>query len=149
MIANHDKPSNLIIQIHVMKSDSLVACTCSDLYYSAEPLPMSFILPQVRLVNDHLRTLSYQRPGPPATLTTWTSLLYVTLTNSLKCQDAALLESLFHYIHYNNTTIKSLLETHGITWSTYYVYILTQAQQISVSLHHIKHTWHHTSCFKG
>jgi len=47
----------------------------------------------------------------------------MSLTDSLECQDAALLESLFHYIHYNNTTIRSSYETHGVTSSTYHIYI--------------------------
>jgi len=52
------------------QSDSLDACTCGGLYYSAEPLPMGFTLPRTRLAFKHLRPLSCQRLGPPATLTT-------------------------------------------------------------------------------
>jgi len=37
--ANNARPSNLIIQIHIRRSDSLDACTCGDLYCSAESLP--------------------------------------------------------------------------------------------------------------
>jgi len=100
VIATNKRPFNSIFRIHVMKSDSLVACTCGGLYCSTEPLPMSFTLPHTRLIHDHLRPLSCQRLGPFTTLTTWTSLLYMSLTDSLERQDAALLESLSHYTHY-------------------------------------------------
>jgi len=58
--ANNRRPSNLIIRIHVMKSNSLETCTCGGLYYSIEPLPKGFTLPHTRLVHDHLRSLSYK-----------------------------------------------------------------------------------------
>ena len=70
VIANTKRPSNSIIWIHVVKSDSLVACTCDGLYYSVESLSMDFILPHTRLVHDHLRSLSCQKLGHPTTLTT-------------------------------------------------------------------------------
>ena len=50
-----------------MRSDTLVACICNGLYGSAEPLPIGFTIPHTRLVHDHLRPLSCQRLGPPAT----------------------------------------------------------------------------------
>jgi len=54
-------------------------------------LPMGFTLPFTRLAFKHLRSLSCQRLGPPATLTTWVSTLYVRLTDSLECQDTILI----------------------------------------------------------
>jgi len=126
MIATNQRPYNSIIWIHVMRSDSLVICTCGRLYFSAEPSPMSFTLPRTRLVHDHLKSLSYQRLGPPDTLTTWTSLLYMSLIDSLECQDATLLESLSNYIYYNNTTIKSLQETHWIKSSSYNTHVISK-----------------------
>jgi len=51
---------------------------------------MGFTLPFTRLAFKHLRWLSYQRLGPPTTLTIWVSTLYVRLTDSLECQDAIL-----------------------------------------------------------
>ena len=115
VMLNNARPSNTVIQIHIMRSDSLDACTCGGLYCSAEPLPMSFILLRTRLVHDHLGSLSWQRRlGPLASLTTWTSLLYVSLTDSLEFQDVTLLESLSDYIHYN-TTMKPCQEFHGLT----------------------------------
>ena len=53
-------------------------------------LPMGFTLPLTRLAFKHLRPLSCQRLGPPTTLTTRVSTLYVRLTNSLECQDVIL-----------------------------------------------------------
>jgi len=63
VIVANIRPSNSIIQIHIIRSDSLVACIYDGLYYSAESLPISFTLP-------HTRSLSYQRLGLPATLST-------------------------------------------------------------------------------
>jgi len=65
---------------------------------------MGFTLPCTRLAFKHLRPLSYQRLGPPATLTTWVSTLYMRLTDCLKVQDA-ILESLLNYIirHHHET----------------------------------------------
>jgi len=102
-------------------------CTCGGLYCSTEPMPMSFTLPHTRLVHDHLRPLSCQRLVPPATLTTWTSLLYVSLTDSLECQDAALLESLFQYIH-----IKHIPYTYSHT----YMLISYQTYQFQFKISH-------------
>jgi len=51
---------------------------------------MGFTLPHTRLAFKHLRLLSCQRLGPHASLTTWISLLYMRLTNSLEFQDAIL-----------------------------------------------------------
>jgi len=107
VIANNKRPYNSIIQIHVMRMNSLVACTCGGLYCFAEPLTMGFTLPRITLFHDHLSPLSCQRLRSPATLITWTSLLYMSLSDSLECQDTTLFESLFNYIHYHNTTIKS------------------------------------------
>ena len=53
-------------------------------------MPMGFTLPLTRLSLKHLRPLCCQRIGPPATLTTWISTLYVRLIDSLECQDAVL-----------------------------------------------------------
>jgi len=53
-------------------------------------LSMCFTLPLTRLAFKHLRSLYCQRLGPPTTLTTWVSTLYVRLTDSLECQDAIL-----------------------------------------------------------
>jgi len=69
-----------IIRIHILRSDSVDACTRGGLYCSAEPLPMGFTLPCTRLTFKHLRPLSCQRLRPLATLTTWVSLLYMRLT---------------------------------------------------------------------
>jgi len=79
-----------IIRIHIIRSDSLDACTCGGLYCSAKPLPMGFTLPHTRLAFKHLRPLSYQRLGSFATLTTWVSLLYMRLTDPLEFPDAIL-----------------------------------------------------------
>jgi len=79
-----------IIRINILGSDSLDACTCGGLYCSAEPLPMGFTLPHTRLAFKHLRPLSCKRLGPPATLTTWVSLLYPRLTDPLEFRDAVL-----------------------------------------------------------
>jgi len=76
-----------------MKLNSRVTCTCGGLYCSAKSLSMGFTLPHTRLVYDHLGPLSCKILKPPATLTTWTSILYVSLTDSLERQDATLLES--------------------------------------------------------
>jgi len=78
-----------------MRSDSLVACTCGDLFCFVESLSMNFTLPRTRLVHDYLGSLSCQRLGPPATLTTSTSLLYVSLTDSFECQDKSYLNPYF------------------------------------------------------
>jgi len=90
---------------------------------------MGFTLPRTKLVHDHLRPLSCQRLGPPTTFTTWISLLYVSPTNSLECQDATLLESLSNYIYYN-TIIRSSQEIHGITSSPYHIHVLTPNSHI-------------------
>jgi len=81
---------NSIIRIHILGSDSLDARTRGGLYCSAEPLPMGFTLPHTRLAFKRLRPLSCQRLGPPATLTTWVSLLYMRLTDPLEFRDAIL-----------------------------------------------------------
>jgi len=92
-----------IIRINILGSDSLDACTCGGLYCSAEPLPMGFTLPHTRLAFKHLRQLSCQRLRPPATLTTWVSLLYLRLTDPLEFQDAVLTWILtLIYIHYTS-----------------------------------------------
>jgi len=75
---------------NIIRSDSLDVCTCGGLYCSAEPLPMGFTLPQTMLSFKHLRPLSCERLGPPATLTTWISLLYVRLTDPLEFWDTIL-----------------------------------------------------------
>ena len=73
-----------IIRIHILRSDSLDACSCGGLYCSAEPLPMGFTLPHTRLAFKRVRPLSCHRLRPPATLTTWASLLYMRLTNPFR-----------------------------------------------------------------
>ena len=73
-----------IIRINILRSDSPDACTCGGLYCSAEPLPMGFTLPRTKLAFKRLRSLSCQRLGPPATLTTWVSLLYLRLTDPFR-----------------------------------------------------------------
>ena len=73
-----------IIRINILRSDSLDACTCGGLYYSAASLPMGFTLPHTRLTFKHPRPLSCQRLRPPATLTTWVSLLYLRLTDPFR-----------------------------------------------------------------
>jgi len=130
-MANDKRPSNSIIQICVMKSDSLVACTCGGLYCSTEPLPMGFTVPHTRLVHDHLRPLSFQRIWSPATLTTWTSLLYVSLIDSLEYHNATLLEFLSHYTH--NFIIKGVSP-----WNSYTIHILSQNIIISCQKYEIQ-----------
>jgi len=51
---------------------------------------MGFTLPHTRLAFKHLRPLSCQRLGPPATLITWVSTLYVRRIDSLEFQDVIL-----------------------------------------------------------
>jgi len=95
-----------IIRIHMLRSDSLDACTCGGLYCSTEPLLMGFTLPHTRLALKRLRPLSCQRLGPPATLTTWVSLLYLRLTNPIEFRDAVL--TWIHILTYTlHTTIRS------------------------------------------
>ena len=103
-----------IIQINILRSDSPDACTCGGLYYFAEPLPIGFTLPDTRLAFKRLRPLSCQSLGPPATLTTWLSLLYMRLTNPLEFRDAVLTWILI-LIYTLHTTMISPHETHGIT----------------------------------
>jgi len=106
-----------IIRIHILRSDSLDACTCGGFYCSTEPLPMGFTLPHTRLAFKRLRPLSCQRLGPPATLTTWVSVLYLRLTDLLEFRDAIL--TWIHILIYTlHATIKSPHETHGITPTT-------------------------------
>jgi len=111
-------PYDSIIRIHILRSDSLDVCTRGGLYCSAEPLPMGFTLPHTRLTFKHLRPLSCQRLRPPATLTTWVSLLYLRLIDPLEFRDAIL--TWIHILIYTlHTTMKSPHETHGITPITY------------------------------
>jgi len=79
-----------IIRIYIIRSNSLDACTCGGLFCSTEPLSMGFTLPHTRLAFNHLRSLSCQRLGPPVTLTTWISLLYVRLIDPLELLDVIL-----------------------------------------------------------
>ena len=118
-------PYDSIIRIHILRSDSLDVCTRGGLYCSAEPLPMGFTLPLTRLAFKRLRPLSCQRLGPPATLTTWVSLLYLRLTDPLEFRDAILTWILI-LIYTLHATRRSPHETHGITPIT---------QQIHVSYH--------------
>jgi len=74
------------------------------------------------IVYNHLGPLSCKKLGPPATLATWVSLLYVRLTDSLEFQDTTLFESLSNYIHYN-TTMKSRQGTHWITSNSYHIHV--------------------------
>jgi len=103
-----------IFQIHILGSDSLDACICGGLYCSTEPLPMGFTLPHTRLAFKRLRPLSCQWLGPPATLTTWVSLLYLRLTDPLEFRDAILTWILI-LTYTLLTTMRSPHETHGIT----------------------------------
>ena len=116
------KPSDSIIWIHIMISDSLDVYTCGGLYCSVKLLPMGFTLSHTMLVHYHLEPLSYQRLGSLCTLTTLTSILYVSLTYFLKFHDATLLESLYDYIHYN-TTMKYHQESHEITSNSFHIHI--------------------------
>jgi len=88
--SKHTGHYDSIIWIHILRSDSLDACTRGGLYYSAEPLLMGFTLPHTRLAFKHLRPLSCQRLRPPATLTTWVSLLYLRLTDPLEFRNVIL-----------------------------------------------------------
>ena len=114
MLYKQTGPYDSIIWIHILRSDSLDACTCGGLYCSAEPLPMGFTLPHTRLAFKRLRPLSCQRLGPPATLTTWVNVLYLRLTNLLEFRDAILTWILI-LIYTLHATIKSPHETLGIT----------------------------------
>ena len=103
-----------IIRINISRLDSLDACTCGGLYCSTEPLPMGFTLPCTRLAFKRLRPLSCHRLGPPATLTTWVSLLYLRLADPLELRDAIL--TWIHILTYTlHTTMKSPHGTHEIT----------------------------------
>jgi len=107
-----------IIRINILRSDSLDVCTRGGLYCSAEPLPMGFTLLHTRLAFKRLRPLSCHRLGPPTTLTTWVSLLYMRLTDPLEFRDAIL--TWIHILIYTlHTTMRSPHETHGITPITY------------------------------
>ena len=107
-----------IIRIHILRSDSLDACTFCGLYCSAKSLPMGFTLPHTRLTFKYLRSLSCQRLRPPATFTTWVSLLYLRLTDPLEFRDAVL--TWIHILIYTlHTTMRSSHETYGITPITY------------------------------
>ena len=116
------RPYDSIIQIHMLRSDSLDACACGGLYCSAEPLPMGFTLPHTRLAFKRLKPLSCQRLGPPATLTTWVSLFYLRLTDPLEFRDAVLtwIHTLTYTLH---TTMGSLHEIHGITLITHQIHV--------------------------
>jgi len=118
-----------IIRIHILRSDSLDACTHGGFYCSAEPLPMGFTLPHTMLAFKRLRPLSCQRLGPPATLTTWVSVLYLRLTDPLELWDAVL--TWIHILTYTlHTTMRSLHETHGITPITHQIHV-------SYHIHHL------------
>jgi len=130
-----------IIRINILGSDSLDACTCGGLYCSAEPLPMGFTLPHTRLAFKHLRPLSCHRLGPPATLTTWVSLLYMRLTDPLEFRDAVL--TWIHILIYTlHTTMRSPHETHGITSITYKFHVYHIPTTTSIS--YIKFSFHPT-----
>jgi len=111
-----------IIRINILRSDSLDACTCGGLYYSAASLPMGFTLPHTRLTFKHPRPLSCQRLRPPATLTTWVSLLYLRLTDPFEFRDAVLtwIHTLIYTLH---TTMRSPHETHGIMPITHQIHV--------------------------
>jgi len=125
-------------------------------------LVVGFTLPRTRLAHDHLRL--------PKTRTSYYSHhLNQSALWEIEWFFRPLgynLESLSNYIHYN-TTIKSRQESHGITFSSYHIHILTpnpyvissiifscqcttnklihnsfhtKHLNISVSLYHIKHT---------
>jgi len=114
MLYKQTGPYDSIIRIHILRSDSLDACTCGGLYCFAEPLPMGFTLPHTRLAFKRLRPLSCQRLGPPTTLTTWVSLLYLRFTDPSELRDAIL--TWIHILIYTlHTTMRFPHETHGIT----------------------------------
>jgi len=135
--SNQARHYDSIIRIHILRSDSLDACTCGGLYCSAEPLPMGFTLPHTRLAFKRLRALSCQRLGPLATLTTWVSLLYLRLTDPLKFRDAILTWILI-LIYTLHTTIRSPHETHGIMPISHQIhvsYIITTLSSYTSNSH--------------
>ena len=135
-----------IIRINILRSDSLDVCTCGGLYCSAEPLPMGFTLPRTRLAFKRLGPLSCQRLGPPATLTTWISLIYLRLTGPLVFPDAIL--TWIHILIYTlHTTMRSPHETHGITPITYKFHVSPTATTIFIS--YIKFSFHPTIMYNS
>ena len=86
----YTKTQDVIIRIHIIsRIHWMLALVVASTTLQSQ-LSMSFTLPLTRLAFKHLRPLSCQRLGPPTTLTTWVSKFYVTLTDSLECQDAIL-----------------------------------------------------------
>ena len=69
---------------------------------------------RTRLAFKRLGPLSCHRLRPPATLTTWVSLLYLRFTDSLEFRDAVLTWILI-LIYTLHATMKSPHETYGIT----------------------------------
>ena len=99
-----------------------------------------WVLPyHTRLAFKRLRPLSCQRLGPPATLTTWVSLLCMRLTDPLEFRDAILTWILI-LIYTLHTTMRSPHETHGITplshqFHVSYTITTTFISYIQFSLH--------------
>jgi len=142
VITNNKRSSNSIILIYVMKSDSLVLA----LVVAFTALQSHQLVHHTRLVHNYLRPLSCQRPWPSATLTTWTSLLYVSLTNSLECQDATLLESLSYYTQYFIIKrVFSMKFSHQVHMLSHNNHNLMLNTSNTVSKHHIIHA-HYTTC---
>ena len=86
----YNKTQDMIIRIHIIsRIHRMFALVVASTALQSQ-LPMDFTIPLTRLAFKHLRSLSYDRLGPPATLITRFSKLYVRLTDSLECQDAIL-----------------------------------------------------------
>ena len=143
---NQTRHYDSIIRIHILRSDSPDACARGGLYCSAEPLPMGFTLPLTRLAFKRLRPLSCQRLGPPATLTTWVSLLYLRLTNPLEFRDTILTWILI-LIYTLLTTMRSPHETHGITPITYKFHVSHTTTTTFIS--YIKFSFHPTIMYNS
>ena len=86
----YTKTQDTIIRIHIISRIHWRFALVVTSIALQNQLPMGFTLPLTRLAFKHLRPLSCQRLGPPATLTTQVSTFYVRLTNSLERQNAIL-----------------------------------------------------------
>ena len=121
-----------IIRIHSQIHWMLALAVASTTLQSQ--LPMGFTLPLTRLAFKHLRPLSCQRLGPPTTHTTWVSMLYVRLIDSLECQDVILTWiltkfyneapplTLWNYVlsmrHHHELPLIGVMELHIDQWGT-------------------------------
>jgi len=76
-----------IIRIHIISWIQWMFALVVASIALQNQLPMGFTLPHTKLAFKHLRSLSCQILGSPATLTTWVSTLFVRVTDSLECQD--------------------------------------------------------------